>query len=283
MNAPLMLLAIFNGAWQGAVLCALAYFFFRCVRSLNATTMFTVWSVLLAICIALPFANYAFAARPYAIRVTAPAYRVRLAQPLPGAAPVRTALVAAAAPTVRERGIALVTAAMQRAWIALALLAVIALVRLALLARDMAGMFATRRAARRIAAPVNARLAIDRPYAFASSESLTSPCVLGFVPALIVIPHELLGAPQNELLSVVLHEAEHVRRYDDVQNVLHRIIGALAFFCPGVRIALRELALYREQICDDAAVHGLGDPIAYAMTRRQWRSGRKAAARRCRA
>lgn len=155
---------------------------------------------------------------------------------------------------------------MRRAWIVLLLLAAIALVRLALLARDLICMFAVRRAARRIDPPLTAPLSIPRAFEFATSSDLKSPCVLGFMPALIVLPQEVLVASRDELLSVVLHEAEHVRRYDDVQNLLHRLISATGFFCPGITIALRELALCRERICDDAAIARMGDPVTYATT-----------------
>jgi beta-lactamase regulating signal transducer with metallopeptidase domain len=289
MNAAIILTALFNGAWQGAALCACAYLVFRRLRTLNATTMFTVWSVLLAICLLLPFANYMFAARPYIVHVNkiqtqtvSTKYGIELPRkPIHIAksfVPVqRTFLLQPPAPSLRERALTSITWLLKGSWIVLAVLGGIALVRLALLARDLAGMCAARRAAWRIESPIDAQLPIRRAYAFAASDRLKSPCVLGFVPALIVIPDELLDSPQNDLLSVVLHEAEHVRRYDDVQNVVHRIIDAIAFFCPGVRIALRELALYREQICDDAAVNGLGDPLSYAMTltgMAQWAQGR---------
>lgn len=289
MNAALLLTALFNGAWQGAVLCFAAYAAFQLLRRLNATTMFAVWSALLVIALALPVLNYVFAARPYTVHVPQPvAVRAYAAGapisharnvPVPSAARVDVSAarpVTVARPQVGEIAVGAVTALLKRAWIVLLLTALVALLRLAVLVRDLAGMFAARRAAKPIELPFRVER-LSRPFAFASTTELTSPCVLGFSPALIVIPDELLSAPHNELLSVVLHEREHVRRYDDVQNVLYRAINAIAFFLPGVRLALRELALYREQICDDAAVNGIGDPVSYAMTltgMAQWAQGR---------
>ena len=282
MNYALLLTALFNGALQGAVVCFAAYLAFQRVRRLNATTMFAVWSALLVIALALPVANYLFAARPYTVHVPAPTQFVAVAAaPHVKVLPLHTpeSLAASAAPvrsiSLRETAANAIAALLDRAWIVLLLAAIGAAARLAVLCRDRAGMFAARRAAKRIELPFSTE-ALSRPYAFASSAELKSPCVLGFSPALIVIPEDMLGAPERELLSVVLHEREHVRRYDDVQNVLFRLINALAFFCPGVRLALRELALYREQICDDAAVNGIGDPVKYAMTltgMAQWAQG----------
>lgn len=281
MNAALLLTALFNGAWQGAVLCFAAYATFQLLRRLNATTMFAVWSALLAIALALPAFNYIFAARPYTVRTYAVSTPVLHARNVHAPVPSRVAVSAAAPltvsrPPVGEIAVSAVTAVLERAWLVLLLAALVALLRLAVLVRDLIGMFAARRAAKPIELPFRVER-LSRPFAFASTSELTSPCVLGFSPALIVIPDKLLSATHNELLSIVLHEREHVRRYDDVQNVLYRAIGAVAFFLPGVRLALRELALYREQICDDAAVDGIGDPVSYAMTltgMAQWAQGR---------
>lgn len=292
MNYALLLTALFNGAWQGAVLCGAAYLVLQATRRLNATTMFAVWSVLLGIALALPVANYAFAARPYTVRVTPVTQTVT---PVHLSTRVRTELRKAdstvtVAPLRRPAPVAQISpvqaavqtfenvagSLLERARIILLLLGAIAAVRLVILARDVLGMFAARRAAKRIDLPFTVG-SLARPFGFASSTQLTSPCVLGFSPALIVIPEALLGAPERELRSVVLHEREHVRRYDDVQNVVYRILNAIAFCCPGVRLALRELALYREQICDDAAVNGIGDAVTYAMTltgMAQWAQGR---------
>ena len=295
MNAALLLTALFNGAWQGAALCAVTLFAFRIYRRLNAATMFTVWSALLAITVALPAANYAFAPKPYTVRVASravtPAYHsgytlTRMTGPARSApiryhaaAPAPIAQSYPAYPSLRERAVSLADAVFAKAAIVIWLLAIVALLRLSVLARDVVRMLGARRRVRLIDAPVSLTGDVTRPFRFAASNDFSSPCVLGFSPALIVLPEELLDGTKDDLLSIVLHEREHVRRFDDIQNVVQRFIGAIAFFCPGVRIALRELALYREQICDDAAVNGTGDRVSYAMTltgMAQWAQGRGA-------
>lgn len=281
MNASLLLTALFNGAWQGALLCGAAALIFRFFRRLNATTMFTVWSVLLAIAVLLPAANYAFAPRPVTVHVahTAVLAAARSVQPLDYARrsiPHDDKEAPATMPTITIRVSDVVAAIFRFAPEILAALALVALLRLGLLGRDVVRMLIARSRVRPIEAPVQLPSDISRPFSFAASGDFTSPCVLGFSPALIVLPEDLLGRG-DELASVVLHEREHVRRFDDIQNVVQRFIGAIAFFCPGVRIALRELALYREQICDDAAVNATGDRVSYAMTLTdlaQWAQGR---------
>lgn len=281
MNAALILTAIFNGAWQGAALCALAVFAFRFFRRLNATTMFTVWSVLLAITVLLPFANYTFARKPYLVVHTVTAMstvRTPLQHVQTREVPQPRSLVHRSAPAdVAGTLQAAAKSVFRYAPQILLVLALLALVRLAILGRDIVRMLVARARVRPIDAPVTLSGDIARPFGFAASHEFTSPCVLGFAPALIVIPEQLLEQAGSELTSVILHEREHVRRFDDIQNVVQRFIGAIAFFCLGVRIALRELALYREQICDDAAVNATGDRISYAMTLTdlaQWAQGR---------
>ncbi len=287
MNAALLLTALFNGAWQGGALCLLALLAFRMFRRLNAATMFAVWSVLLGIAVLLPAANYAFATKPYVVVQHAPSNVVSVPT---GSAVVRQAHYHEAVnlrhfgPAARQHDAlaftAIAASVLRYSWAILAMLAVIALFRLAMLMHDVVRMLLSRRRVRPIESPVRIPGEIGRPFGYAASDEFSSPCVLGFAPALIVIPEELLMAQDGaELTSVVLHEREHVRRFDDVQNVLHRLIGAIAFFCPGVRVALRELALYREQICDDAAVNATGDRVRYAMMLTglsQWAQGKGA-------
>ena len=287
MNGPALFMALFNGAWQGALLCLAAYGLLNSFRRLNAATRYAVWSALLAISLLLPLANYAFSVQPVThvvtvaaiARVSSPSRANRLSSPsLSGmvnrsgndsrpARAVASALTTAPSPTLYERVTFAATKLAAYAKFALYLLVLIAFVRLALLGREVMRMIGARRGVRLIQPPFELRDSVRRPYAFAASPGFAMPCVLGFQPALIVIPQALLeSGNEKELLSVVLHEHEHVMRFDDVQNVLHRLAGALAFFMPGVWIALRELAICREQICDDAAIAGAGNRYAYART-----------------
>jgi beta-lactamase regulating signal transducer with metallopeptidase domain len=284
MNAPALFMALFNGAWQGAILCAAAFVVLQVFRHLNAATRYAIWSSLLLIALLLPAANYAFSVKPIT-RVVKVAPAVRIARPSPSSPwrivrrsandsrplPVRSAVRPAPASQTRTNYYEVLSsqAAKLAAYAAYALLVLLAfaLVRFTILGREIVRMIAARRSVRPIAPPFALHDSVRRPYAFASSKGFATPCVLGFQPALIVIPETLLAAGnEKELLSVVLHEHEHVMRFDDIQNVLHRFAGAIGFFLPGVWLALRELAICREQICDDAAIAGAGNRYAYART-----------------
>lgn len=291
MNAAVLVMALFNGAWQGALLCAAAFGVLRIFRRLNAATRYAIWSALLLIALFLPAANYAFSVKPVThvvkIRETAGGIAQPVTPTLGGAVhrlgndnrPAQ--LWSLVRPTVNEKrpspsisaaGLyepAIREAAKLAGYAQYALLALLAFafVRLGILGCEIFRMIAARRSVNFIAPPFDLHDTVRRPYAFASSEGFGTPCVLGFQPALIVIPETLLAAGgEKELLSVVLHEHEHVMRYDDVQNVLHRLAGAIGFYLPGVWLALRELAICREQICDDAAIAGAGNRYAYART-----------------
>lgn len=276
MNAPALVMALFNGAWQGMLLCLAVLGILRLYRGLNAATRYAIWSAVLGIVLILPIANYAFSVRPVmqteTYTVIAPAPQLvhvqqgKAAKPSVQLPPTQPREIA---PKLQPYQLAVheLAGLAQYARFALYALALLALIRLAILGREIARMIASRSAVAPIAPPFALRDSVRRPYAFAASSGASMPCVLGFQPALIVIPDVLLGSEQHdELLSVVLHEHEHVMRFDDVQNVLHRLSSAIGFFLPGVHLALRELAVYREQICDDAAIAGMGNRYAYART-----------------
>lgn len=300
MSAAALLVALFNGAWQGVVLCAIAYVVLRSFRRLNAATLFAVWGALWAICVALPVANYLFAAKPITVDASArgaqqpaatqPRSSERVSQALLSRVPLRSASHARAvaathyraagalgdhataalgdrsAAALGNRAAAALRALLASAGIILRILAALAALRGAMLVRDILNMLVARRRVSRIVPPIVLRRSVRRPVTFASSAEFSSPCVLGFAPALVVIPEAILRGETERLRSVVLHECEHVRRFDDIQNVIVRFVDALLFFSPGVLIGARQLALYREQICDDAAIADTGDAISYAST-----------------
>lgn len=269
MIASRILLALFNGAWQSGLVCAAAYFALRSTRRLNATNIHGVWNVLLCVSIALPIANYAFTKPAHHVRpaTAAAAARytadvVRLKTPAP--------LTAAAAQSGFDVGSAWFDAelwTLRHAAAFLAVMAALAAAKLAVLVRDLLVMFKLRRRVAPIAAPADVPIRANRSVAYAATDELQTPCVLGFARPLIVLPRVLLDDPdKNRLREVVVHEAAHVRRWDDVQNFVHRAIAAVLFFDPGVMLALHELAIAREAACDDAVLDARQDRVSYATT-----------------
>lgn len=60
------------------------------------------------------------------------------------------------------------------------------------------------------------------------------------------------------------HELAHIKRYDDVINVLQVVLENLLFYHPVVWWTSRQIRIERELCCDDLAVRACGDPVRYA-------------------
>ncbi len=104
-----------------------------------------------------------------------------------------------------------------------------------------------------------------RPLSIVVSQSVHVPAAIGFFHPAIVVPAWLAAeGPSDELKHVVLHELEHLRRYDDWTNLAQQIVKAILFFHPAVWWMERELTLDREIACDDAVLAQTSSPRAYA-------------------
>ncbi len=103
-----------------------------------------------------------------------------------------------------------------------------------------------------------------RPVAILRASDSHSPKAVGFFHPAIILPAWLLNSTGDELKHVLLHEMAHLRRRDDWTNLLQQVVKALFFFHPAVWWMERELALSREQACDDAALEQTADAQDYA-------------------
>lgn len=107
--------------------------------------------------------------------------------------------------------------------------------------------------------------ATRRPVRVATSAAVASPIALGFRRPMIVLPESLperLAPGELDLLG--LHELAHLKRRDDWTFLLQKLVEALFFFHPGVRLLARRLDFDRELACDDYAIRASGRPEAYA-------------------
>ncbi len=103
-----------------------------------------------------------------------------------------------------------------------------------------------------------------RPVAILRASDSHSPKAVGFFHPAIILPAWLLNGTGDELKHVLLHELAHLRRRDDWTNLLQQVVKALFFFHPAIWWMERELALSREQACDDAALEQTADVQDYA-------------------
>ena len=99
----------------------------------------------------------------------------------------------------------------------------------------------------------------------ATSPSISSPMALGILRPIIVFPADLVEKlSADELALILMHELAHVRRWDNLTRLLHRLVSAVLFFHPAVWLCGRMLRREAEQACDDLVVCATGRSEAYA-------------------
>ena len=99
----------------------------------------------------------------------------------------------------------------------------------------------------------------------ATSPSISSPMALGILRPMIVFPADLVEKLSADKLTLILmHELAHVRRWDNLTRLLHRLVSAVLFFHPAVWLCGRMLRREAEQACDDLVVCTTGRSEAYA-------------------
>ena len=108
-------------------------------------------------------------------------------------------------------------------------------------------------------------LRVSRQVAFAVSDKVLQPVLVGIVRPIILLPSAAVtGWTPAQLEMALVHELAHVRRYDNLVNLLQRVIESLLFFQPAVWISSRWLRIDREQCCDAVVVRHTGQRESYA-------------------
>ncbi len=98
------------------------------------------------------------------------------------------------------------------------------------------------------------------------SQEVDRPSVAGYLRPAILLPADMLSSTDDaDLQRILLHEAEHIRRFDDCVNLLQKFAVALFPFSPALLWMERRLCLERELACDDAVLASTGAPRAYAI------------------
>lgn len=99
------------------------------------------------------------------------------------------------------------------------------------------------------------RVGIRRSVDLRNSESCATPLVVGVWRPVILLPSTVLERlDANQLRSVLIHELQHVRRWDGAVNLVQGILGAVYFFHPLVWLANRQIRQLREEVCDERTV-----------------------------
>ncbi len=98
------------------------------------------------------------------------------------------------------------------------------------------------------------------------SDENTTPAVAGFWKPTIIFPKTLVHRLTDEQLRhVVIHEMAHVARRDHLVVILQNLTAVVFWFHPLIHLLNRQLALAREELCDNYALRRI-DNAAYGYT-----------------
>jgi Zn-dependent protease with chaperone function len=112
---------------------------------------------------------------------------------------------------------------------------------------------------------LKARMGIGRAVALLESARVQVPTVIGWLKPVILVPASVFsGLSPRQLEAVLAHELAHVRRHDDLINLLQTLVETLLFYHPAVWWVSRQVRIERESCCDDLALAVCGDRLGYA-------------------
>ena len=112
---------------------------------------------------------------------------------------------------------------------------------------------------------MSSRSRIGRRVTVAVCERIAAPVLVGIVrPIILLPPAALTGWSPDEIEMVLLHELAHVRRWDNLVNLVQRLVESLLFFHPAVWLVSSWVRREREACCDAVVVGRTNRPHAYA-------------------
>jgi hypothetical protein len=226
--------ALVASVWQGVVLAAGIWLCLRAVPRAGAATRFAIWMTAFGVLAMLPL--------------------------------VRLHPAVSAASGVIARG-PLVHVDVRWSLVLTAVWAAMSLYRAAGLALNGWKLWGVWRRASVVeaGAEVSSLLTDGRRVELCTSEELERPSLIGFFSPRIVIPRWLFEKlSEGELLQIVMHEMEHLRRGDDWINLVQKIALVVFPLNPVLVWIERKLCLERELACDAGVIRATGAPKAYA-------------------
>ncbi|HEX2919347.1 MAG TPA: M56 family metallopeptidase, partial [Edaphobacter sp.] len=98
-----------------------------------------------------------------------------------------------------------------------------------------------------------------------TSAHVDRPSVAGFLHPRVLLPHDLLQkVPHEQLQQIIVHEMEHLRRFDDWTNLAQKVGLVLFPLNPALMWIERRLCRERELACDDCVLRFTGARKTYA-------------------
>lgn len=245
--------AVLNGIWQSVALVFLVWVAFKLVPPrVNAATRHIIWWIALAAILALPGVPHR----------TSP----ESAQLPKLPAPVATTLpVHVASPFVPEPQAPVIISQKQAALWPFCALGVWAAVFVYRISRMVSSYVYLRGVKHRASVTDRPLPGVARRVRLLLSPEIASPVAAGFFHPAVILPEALCGElTPAEINCVVLHEAAHLARYDDWENLAARALGAVIALHPVAWWVLRQIEREREIACDDWVVAHTGDATSYA-------------------
>ena len=110
-------------------------------------------------------------------------------------------------------------------------------------------------------------LGLNRRVVLALCDEISAPLLVGILKPVILIPPSVLaGLSPQQLELILIHELAHVRRWDNLVNLLQRLVEGVLFFHPAVWVVSRWLRLEREHCCDAVVLRHTSQPREYVET-----------------
>jgi beta-lactamase regulating signal transducer with metallopeptidase domain/tetratricopeptide (TPR) repeat protein len=263
--------------WVGAVIGLLAAFTRKVLRSSGPQSRYLValfWFLILAVS---PVAVFAFVFEPSPKVIRAQIAPATLAQPVgpAGTSVSKSSLLVRPEPlglgaiTVPDAGYSWINSVvfcLPALWLAGSVSAI------CLLATGLIGVHRMARSSRVLETgeiPRQMRmlarsLCIMRRVRVGICDRVAVPVLVGIVRPLILLPPSALcGWSIDQLEMVLLHELAHLRRLDNVVNLVQRAVESLLFFHPVVWWLSSWIRLERELCCDRLVIDRVGQPVAY--------------------
>lgn len=234
-------------SWQALLLVGLILIVVKVGRSQSAAARHSFWLLGVLVIAILPAANIAIRALPTPIAIGPIMSVAQLPAVTAVMAVTQSASEQAPAP-MRDR----VSIALFAVWIAGVLISGVRSVR-------------THRRWRRIA---QSALGVEHnqgsiPLGY--STEVETPILVGTLRPMILLPADIdTWTNDEERRAVLLHEMAHVQRRDHWVSPVQALLGAIFFFHPAVRYALRQLILERELACDERVLAAGANPSTYA-------------------
>ena len=130
---------------------------------------------------------------------------------------------------------------------------------------------------RKLCLDVEQRLRIRRIVRYATTRTLESPVVIGWVRPLVLLPFTAItGLSEQQLRLVLAHELAHIKRFDPLVNLLQSAVEILFFYHPGAWWLSRRIRTEREYCCDDVALALGHKGVEYARALAQMEAWRQA-------